>query len=95
MKFKLIRSYLQCGEKIPFYYGLGKRSPYMGCDFLYIIPINFIVRFLERLRLVWFALLTKSKLWEYQKMIYLDGYDCGYNDATKHIKDDMKLKEDL
>ena len=73
------RSDLDIGIRIPFYYGYGRRAWDKCVDYYYVIPINFAVRFWERVKRIYFSLMANSRLRSYEHGIRMRGYQEGYD----------------
>ena len=95
MKFRYIQQDIAIGERIPRYLGYGKRRFDMAATFYYIIPVNFIVRFWERVVFYWFKILHEDKLRKRDNNIYADGYEKGYCDGYNRGRELMGKYEKL
>lgn len=65
---KIIKIVDDCNfEKLPYYYGFGRRKWDMACNYYYIFPLWILVRIWERLIRIYYRLINKSKLGRKEK----------------------------
>jgi hypothetical protein len=86
MKFTVTRTAEEQGMKPPRFHGFAYTDYERDQRIYWLIPFNFIAKFLRYLKYKWIDFLYTDKLWYLENEIYYIGYRKGYTDGEESIR---------